>query len=181
MTLKATQFRFQVAAVDGISVQTNITIDGVPLWSGSLTQTVSKVDVGQWKISDIPYSVAACEIDTPEVVDNNPTWLNRLFTISVTGGDIVLTGISQSNNPIFEKIPHPTLDPPFYVFYAGGNPDFSFQWDIVTQPLWDGQAILYRYNITKNLGITGPGCVLIKNGETCEFTAALFPYCPVIT
>jgi hypothetical protein len=169
MTLKPTQFRFQVAATNSVSVQANIVMDGVPLWAGTLAHTQSSVDIGPWTNDETPYSSAACEINTPEVV-TNPQKLTKIFTISVTGGDIVLVGINQTNNPMFLNN-----------VYAGGNPDFSDMWDVDTQPLWNGQAILSRYTIDDNLGITGPGSILIKSGETCEFTAELWQYCPVIT
>lgn len=181
MTLKPTQFRFQVAATNSVSVQANIVMDGVPLWAGTLAHTQSNVNIGRWSNNTTPYSTAACEINTPEVVASNPQKLTKIFTISVTGGDIVLVGINQTNNPMWTQEPNPAPPPTTLFQYAGGNPDFSDMWDVDTQPLWDGQAILSRYTIGDNLGVTGPGSILIKSGETCEFTAELWQYCPVIT
>lgn len=175
MTLKPTQFRFQVTANDGVSAQAIITMDGSQLWSGSLAHTVTNVNVGKWTNDDTPYSTAACEINTPDVQNNNPQKLNKLFTISVNGGDIVLVGINQTNNPMWEEQVNPELNP-----YIGGNPNFDDDWDVVTQPLWDGQVFLNRYTLSDNLGITGPGSILVKAGETCEFTGQLWEYCPVI-
>lgn len=175
MTLKPTQFRFQVTANDGVSAQAIITMDGSQLWSGSLAHTVTNVNVGKWTNDDTPYSTAACEINTPDVQNNNPQKFNKLFTISVTGGDIVLVGINQTNNPVFAEQTNPESNP-----YIGGNPNFDDNWDVVTQPLWDGQVFLNRYTLDDNLGITGPGSLLVKAGETCEFTGQLWEYCPVI-
>jgi hypothetical protein len=180
MTLKPTQFRFQVTANNGVSAQAIITIDGAQLWSGSLAHTVTDDNVGQWTNDDTPYSTAACEINTPEVQNNSPQKLNNLFTISVTGGDIILVGINQTNNPTWEEQTNPEWNPPTQRVYIGGNPNFEDNWDVVTQPLWDGQVFLNRYTLSNNLGITGPGSILVKAGETCEFTGQLWQYCPVI-
>jgi len=181
MTLKPTQFRFQVAADNGANAQVTITMDGVQLWTGSLAQTQPNVDVGQWTSNNEPYSTASCDINTPECVNNDPQTLNKLMTISVTGGSVVLVGILQTNNPSFVVETNPEWDTPTRTRYIGGNPNFSDMWDVDSQPLWDGQAILARYDINKNFGTTGPGSILVKSGETCEFDAELWQYCPVIT
>lgn len=188
MALKPTQFRFQVVAADGSSVQANITMDGNVLWSGSLAHTTDTV-VRKYGFGDTPYSTAACDIDMPvNGVNGAPTdraqddsqWQNKLITISVSGGDVVLTGIAQRYNPTFSEEPNPEGDPPTIIGYAGGNPDFSDKWNIITQPLWDGVPLLVRYDINQYLGHSGPGCVTIMSGETCEFTAQLYNYYVVI-
>lgn len=190
MALKPTQFRFQVVAADGSSVQANITMDGNVLWSGSLAHTTDTV-VRRYTFDDIPYSTAACDIDMPVTgVNGEPPERsnltdsqsqNKLMTISVTGGDVVLTGISQRYNPTWIEEFDPAGDPPTKWVYAGGNPEFSDWWNIVTQPLWNGVPLLIRYDIDQYLGISGPGCVVIMSGETCEFTAQIWNYCLVIT
>lgn len=195
MALKPTQFRFQVAAADGSSVQVNITMDGNPLWSGSLAHTTDTV-IRKFGFGDTPYSTAACDIDMPvtgvpvteaprpapersNLTDSQSQ--NKLMTISVTGGDVVLTGIAQQYNPTWIEEFNPEGDPPTKWVYIGGNPEFSDWWNIVTQPLWNGVPDLIRYNIAQYLGISGPGSVRIMSGETCEFTAQIWNYCLVIT
>jgi hypothetical protein len=182
MTQKNTEFRFQVTASNSASAQATITIDGNPLWAGSLDQTRPEVEPGQLTNDMVPFSGAACQIDLPEVQNNKPQKHNKIITISCTSGSIALVGINQQNNPMWEQVPNPN-DPesPTYQ-YIGGNPNFSDFYGIVTQPLWNGVADLIRYNIEYNLyNKTGPGTVVIRAGETCEFTAALWDYCPVIT
>ena len=179
MALKPTEFRFQVAA-NGGSAQVNITYAANPVWSGNLAQTVPNLVPGHWDNDTTPVATAACSIDTPEVVDNTPEQIDVLVTLSVTEGDVCLVGINQTNNPTWVTETDPQYNPPTRIVYAGGSPDFDDVWDIVTQPLWNGQALLDRYNIDDNFGKTGPGTVYIKNGETCEFTARLWQYCPVI-
>lgn len=181
MTLKTTQFRFQVSAADGVSAQATISMDGVQLWAGSLAHTRDMVEPQQWTNDDTPYSGADCEIDMPDTVSNTPAEYSKLFTIFVRGGTAVLVGINQTNNPKYGQEPNPK-DPsgPMITVYVGGNPNLDDNWEIITQPLWDGVADLSRYDISKNLGVSGPGCLPIRNGETCEFSANLWSYCPVV-
>lgn len=56
-------------------------------------------------------------------------------------------------------------------FVSSGANGFSVC-NIVTQPLWNGESDLVRYDIRYNNGpeqITGPGEVLIQPGETVTF------------
>lgn len=181
MPLKATQFRFQVAADDGISAQSTITIDGVTHWAGSLAKTQDVVhQTMELDYDTVPYSLAEFDIDVPAVSGSMPTHHLKTCTISITGGTVLMVGIAQTNNPIWQWVPNPSEPPPFIANYMGGNPEFSESFDIDTQPLWNGVALLNRYDIVYNQE-TGAGAVYIESGETVEFTLDLWSYCPVIT
>jgi hypothetical protein len=58
-----------------------------------------------------------------------------------------------------------TVETPVWQLQAGTVDDFATL-NILTQPLWNNEANLSRYNLPLN---TGPGQVLTRNGETATF------------
>lgn len=182
MTAKATQFRFQVSSDNNVNTPVSINIDGATVWSGNLPKTVDHLDqTYALNYLSVPFSLAEFNIDVPDFNNNYPTKTLKTCSIAVTGGRVMLVGVAQTNNPTFGPVPDWKNPGEFITGYIGGNPNFTVDYDIDTQPLWNGQAILDRYNINVNFGNYGPGAVFLESGDICEFTLELWCYCPVIT
>lgn len=183
MAIKNTKFNFQIQSNNSVSTLVTITLDGQEIWSGNLAQTRADIGLNASCTDDDRPSSFTPEIalDFPVLLDQRPYTNNYIVTVSVSGGSAVLTGIHQQNNPVYEQQPDPLNPGQQKTVYIGGNPNFNDDWDVVTQPLWDGQPDLGRYVLADNLGITGPGMLWVRDQETCEFTTSLWCYCPVIT
>lgn len=174
MPNKNTEFRFAVSSANGVATNTTINLNGQPWFNGLLNQTTAVIDPRTPDSECI--SVATGVIDLPEYTGNTaPGKTDMIVSITVSGGDVLLGGIHQQNNPIFG----PSPNDPNVTIYLGGSSDMIDAYNISSQPLWNGVALIVRYDITGNYGITGPGAVIVKDGETCEFTAQFYDYCPV--
>jgi hypothetical protein len=155
---------FQVQNAPEMTNTVEITINGTTMYTGSLPETGPIITGGDsYTVTNINFN-----IDVPVATANSLTSIMS-FSAEVNGGSIQIEDISTNYNVSY--IYTDTAEEPVWEAVAGTNTAFR-NTNIVSQPLWNGEADLSRYNIEYNNGpiqVTGPGEVPIYNAETVEF------------
>ena len=125
-----------------------------------------------------PVDTFEFDIDVPVLdVFDDPEESTVILAISVTSSSGTIMIENLSNNFYFSAVQDPE-DPEKFIPKAGTATDWRIC-QIVSQPLWNGVAILDRYNIEYNIGpiqVTGPGEVYIADGETVTFDLQVNKY-----
>lgn len=97
---------------------------------------------------------------------------NHTFSFIATNGAAKIETIAANFSAVNETVGD-------VVNFVPGTANTFVVCNIVTQPEWDGQAILDRYDISYNNGpnqVTGPGEVMMYDGETVVFDVAVTNY-----
>ena len=172
MTIKTLKARFQISECDGSPGQALVTIlaNGTEVFAGYLGETVD-IFPPQVYWTSTPYAEAVFDLDIPDWQPDEPVsdTVSIPMQFSCAGGTIVLQGMYSNYCANFERDPN---DPTKYIGTPGNANTFDL-YNIVSQPLVNGQPELTRYNILCNLNITGPGCLPIFRGEIVTFDAAI--------
>lgn len=159
---------FQVQNVSESANTVEITLGGETVYTGSLLNTGPIITNGDsHTTTNISFN-----IDVPVATANSST-STMTFSAAVTGATVRIEGISTNYNVSW--IDTGTTENPSSESVAGTDTAFAIT-NIVSQPRWNGEPDLARYNIEYNNGpiqVTGPGAVLIYNGETVEFDVAV--------
>jgi hypothetical protein len=95
------------------------------------------------------------------------------FSVVVNGGSVLIEDIFT--NYSYSVINTGTEEVPVWEVVAGTDTAFRIT-NIVSQPMWNGVALLDRYNIEYNNGpiqVSGPGAVLVDSNETAEFNVEI--------
>lgn len=111
------------------------------------------------------------DIDVPVLVANVDPTVTYPVTVSCTNGSVKIEGFRDNFVVGFSQIANARV--------AGNATTWSSFDNIVSQPLWNGQALLERYDISYNTGpnqVTGPGEILVLNGETVSFDLQINKY-----
>ena len=170
MSVKTLKTRFQVGNCGVTPEQVLVTIlaNGIEVFSGYLAKTLDSFPVRVW-YDLIPYSEAVFELDVPDRVSNENNSINIPMEITCTGGDICLQGIYSNYSVSFEVDPND----PTQIITVPGDANTFVLYDIDTQPLINGEVVPNRYLITENFDKTGPGCIVVFQGEILSFGAAI--------
>jgi len=141
-----------------------ITLGNATIYTGTLPET-GPIITGGGSYTTTNITV---DIDVP-VATLNTQNSTIPFSMSVTGGEVQIEDITTNYN--YATINTGTEENPVWVTTAGTADNFKVT-NIETQPLWNGVALIERYNIEYNKGpimISGPGEVQINANETVEF------------
>jgi len=116
-----------------------------------------------------PLESLTFDLDVPVLANIAIPTQNRTFSITATNGDAKIRNI-ECNFVAGQQLVGNVV-----AFIPGSADKFVYN-DIVSQPSWNGQALLNRYDISINrdpLNPTGPGEVHILSGETVVFDVAV--------
>ena len=166
MSIKTLKARFQVSNCSGSLGQALVTImaNGTEVFSGYLDKTIDSFPT--FISSELtPYSEAVFDLDVPDLAPNENGSINIPMEITCTGGDICLQGIYSNYSTRYEVDP---TDPTKYITVQGDANTFVL-YNIDTQPLINGAPS--RYTLSDNFGKTGPGCIVVFQGEGLSFGA----------
>jgi len=155
---------FQVQNAPGNTNTVEIALNNATVYTGSLPETGPIITGGDsYTLTNVTF-----DIDVPVTTGNSVT-TTMAFSAVVTGGTVQIEDIEA--NYSISSTNTGTEEEPVYTPVAGTADKFAIV-NIVSQPLWNGVALVDRYNIEYNIGpiqITGPGEVLINGDETVEF------------
>ena len=180
MGTKQVQMEFQVVANDNVSANIIVTVAGTQKFSGALGQTVTSMPLQVY--DDLtPFQTVQFDLDVPD--QPFPTgnaqpwgqWTTPIdVEISVSGGNFTLQATEANYNLSVEPVTPPT-DPVTYKLVAGTANVFA-QCHFANQPVWTPTPVdtLDRINVNDNEN-TGPGSLLLLDGETCVYQVAM-PY-----
>ena len=170
MTTKTIQMEFQVAANDGVSALVTVSAAGQQVFSGQLDQTSNPLP-GQIMPDDVPFSLVSFEIDVAEPAAGQiETPID--VVIAVSGGSITLQ--ETETNYVSRIIP---ANPPTNSFASTiipGDATTFYTCRFANQPVWTPPAT-GRLNYEDNL-TTGPGSLLLLDGESCAYQEAVLFY-----
>lgn len=169
MTIKTLKARFQISDCDGSLGQALVTIlaNGTEVFTGYLAKTVDTFP-SQVEWTDTPYSEAVFDLDVPDWQPDEPASVNIPMQFSCAGGTIVLQGMYSNYCISYEIDPN---DPTKYITIPGNVDTFTL-YNIVSEPMVDGQPAWDRYNINVNVN-TGPGMLYMYRGEIVTFDASI--------
>jgi hypothetical protein len=165
MSIKQIKFKLQAESYSNDPIVIDVKIDGVTVFN----DTVPDLGIVVPDTQD-PFEEFVFDYDVPNNEFNGINTIDKTFSITTTGGISKIESISA--NYYFSVINTGTTEEPVLTPVAGTAENYSIL-NIISQPLWNGQALLDRYNIEYNQGpiqVTGPGEVFIDDGETCVFT-----------
>jgi len=164
MATKQMNISFQVNNNFNSTNAVEITLGNATIYTGTLPETGPIITGGG------SYTTTNITVDIDVPVATSSTKTSTLpFSMSVAGGEVQVEDITTNYN--YTAINTGTEENPTWVPTAGTAEDFATV-DIVSQPLWNGVALIERYNIEYNQGpikISGPGEVQINANETVEF------------
>ncbi len=164
MATKQMNISFQVENAPETTNTVEITLNGTTVYTGSLPETGPIITGGDsYTLTNITF-----DIDVP-VANTASLTSTMTFSAAVAGGTVQIEDITTNYN--FSSINTGTEEVPVLESVAGTNTAFAVT-NIVSQPMWNGEADLDRYNIEYNIGpiqVTGPGDVLIYSDETVAF------------
>jgi hypothetical protein len=168
MATKQMNISFQVQNTLESTNTVTITLGGTTVYTGTLPETGPVIIGGDSN----PVTNITFDIDVPVLTSVGNFYSTLAFSAAVTGATVQIEQIATNYN--LSRNNTGTAEAPQWVLVAGNNTEFALT-NIVSQPLWNGQADLNRYNIEYNNGPTifGPGQVLIFNGETVAFNLAV--------
>ena len=163
MPTKQIAITLQAEPLTDQDVVVSVSVDGITVFD----QAVPAVGTAEQGQTD-PNETFQFSLEVPSSAV--PGVQNRNFSISATNGRAKIEKISSN----FTRVGNgSTLEP--------GNAGSFVTCNVVSQPLWNGEALLDRYDISYNLGpaqVTGPGEILIEAGETVVFDMAVPLYNP---
>lgn len=166
MPTKTVKFNFQAEPTDEQDVNVRILVDGVTVFD----QTVPTVGPVQTGVSD-PAESFTFDLDVAASGNVGATE-NHSFSITAVNGiakiENILSNFTAKNRQTGNVVS----------FEPGTAEDFVVC-NIVSQPTWNGEVLLSRYDIQYNNGpqqITGPGEVLVLPNETAVFDVAVWAY-----
>lgn len=197
MANKTLRLYFRVESADGSTpVATSINAGGTTT-SSNLAHTNNWVGDQEAQDDDtlrtFDITVTAKDINDADFDEVNDSYDTIGLSISPTGGDILLMGMSE--NYTYELSANPDYDPsvavgpdnPEYVNIDTGANFCSINCGegpvISSQPLVDGVADSVRYDFSGTIiggdaDGTGNGCVGIYDGETVQFDVRYNAYTP---
>lgn len=171
MPTKQIKIKMQARADTGQTTKLVVKIDGVVMFEDFVPETgeivLDQENPNEFVSFDYDVPAANPTSDPPELTVTKP------MEIYCQHGEIKVENI-MANYTGRPENQGTEQDPQWQ--WVPGNSDEFVTCDIVSQPLWNGEALLDRYNIVYNRGpdqITGPGEILIYNGETVVFDAAI--------
>lgn len=156
----------------GKTTRAIIKIDGQTKFDDYVENTGITIDHNDPSVSII-FDHDVPEIVAPVVYPDPGIFVTQTVEISAIDGTIKLNNLLANHSGVF--LNQGTTEQPDWVWIPGGVSENQII-DIISQPLWDGQALLIRYNIEYNQGpiaYSGPGEVVIYNGETVSFNVAM--------
>jgi hypothetical protein len=169
MATKQMNIAFQVQNASGSSNTVEIALNGATVYTGTLPETGPVIHgSGSYTVTNITF-----DIDVPVVEALGNLTSTMAFSAAVTGATVQIEDITTNYNISF--INTGTAETPVWDPVAGTDTAFTLS-NIASQPMWNGVALLDRYNIEYNNGptqVTGPGEVLIYSGETAAFDLAV--------
>ena len=158
MPTKQVKLTLQASPASGQDVNLLITVDGTTKFN----QTVPAMGPAEQGIPD-PSETVQFDLNVDSLVANsNVNTETHTFSMTATTGRAKIETI-QSNFTRQDA-------------NLAGDAGTFLTCNIVSQPMWNGQALLERYDIAYNNGptqITGPGEVLVESGETVTFDVAV--------
>jgi hypothetical protein len=164
MATKQMNISFQVENAPESTNTVEIALNGTTVYTGSLPETGPIISGGgSYTSTNITF-----DIDVPVATANSLT-STMAFSTVVTGGTVQIEDITTNYN--YSEINTGTAEEPALEPLAGSSTRFATT-NIISQPMWNGVALIDRYNIEYNNGpiqVTGPGEVMIYNNETVEF------------
>ena len=164
MATKQIKIDLQSQPTSTTDVILNISVDGTIVFN----QTVPPAGPIQLNTSD-PHESITFDLDMPESANLRATQ-NRTFSITASNGHAKIRDISCNFTPAS------IISGPNDVnTFVPGTANNYRGCDIVSQPLWNGQALIDRYNLADNPS-GEPGEVYIASGETVVFDVSVFLY-----
>ena len=163
MPNKTIQFKLQAEPSADQDVNIMIAVDNVQVFN----QSVPSVGPVQMDVPD-PSEFFTFDLDVAASNQVGKTE-TRNFSISVTNGTAKIEQIQANFTASLEQVGNVSN------FVPGSANSFHIC-NIVSQPTWNGEVYLGRYNIEYNNGpiqVTGPGEVLITSDETTVFDVAV--------
>lgn len=163
MPNKTIKFYLQAEPSAQQDVNVVITVDSVPVFD----QTVPTVGPVQLDVPD-PNESFSFDLDVVAAANVGITE-TRNFSIAVTNGTAKIEQIMANFTATGNLVGN------VFTFVPGSANSFQVC-NIISQPTWNGEVDLARYNIEYNNGpiqVTGPGEVLILAGETAVFDVAV--------
>ena len=158
MPTKQVKLTLQASPASGQDVNLLITVDGATKFN----QTVPAVGPAEQGITD-PSESLQFDLNVDALVANsNVVTETHTFSMTATNGRAKIESIASNFSRQDANV--------------AGNASTFLVCNIVSQPMWNGQALLERYDIAYNNGpiqVTGPGEILIESGETVTFDVAV--------
>jgi hypothetical protein len=161
MATKQIKITYQVQNYAGNLNNVTIQLGTTTLFSGSLEETGP---VFQSDPPTGPSEEMTFDYDIVVLSDNSDLFVTTPISIIVSGGTFMIDTVSA--NYSLWAVNGGTVETPVWQPQAGTVDNFVIL-DILTQPLWNNEADLLRYN--QPLNTSGPGQVLTNNGETVTF------------
>jgi hypothetical protein len=178
MAIKQMKVALQVQPQGEADVEVSVTANGVQVFNQAVPEC-GPVVLNQ----PDPCEYVQFDIDVPVLAPGNIGGVESLpgevpvdLAITCTNGTIKIDYFSEN----FFLTTQPTGQPA-NTFAGSANvwrDDPNYKGGpvrIISQPLWNGQAMLDRYNIDANEG-TGPGELLVGPGETLTLTVSVFKF-----
>lgn len=167
MPTKQVKLTMQAVSESASTVDLLVYVDGSVKWN----QSVPTVGSGDMGISN-PNEKVEFELEVASAQGaGNVAYIfaGETHSFSATAGDglIKIENIKVNFSPVW-----PGNVGNILANVVSSGADGFLGCDIITQPLWDGEADIQIYNIEYNRGplqITGPGEVLIQSGQTVTF------------
>lgn len=144
----------------------NVDINGNTVYN----QTVAATGPAQQGLTD-PSESITFDFDVPASANADSTQ-NYTFSFTPANGAAKIETIACNYSAVNSTVGNVTT-------FVPGTANSFVICNIVTQPQWDGQALLDRYDISYNNGpnqVTGPGEVMIYEDETVVFDVAVNDY-----
>jgi len=166
MPNKTVKITLQAEPTGDQDVAVVITVDNVAVFN----QTVPDVGPIELDVPD-PSESFTFDLDVAASANVGATETHS-FAITVANGASKIETISCNFVATQQQVGN------VWNFVAGSADNFVIC-DIVSQPTWNGNVLLDRYDIQYNRGpiqVTGPGEVLIENGEVAVFDVAVHAY-----
>ena len=158
MTTKTVKVFLQAKSATANPLNLEVKMDGVSVYNSTVADT-SVLTPG---VTD-PNTSFTFDIDVDTLVPNSGiTTVTKTFTVTPTGGDVKIENFTSNYTLWFD--PSGTA--------VNGNATDFWTMSITAQPTWNGQALTQRYNFVANTN-TGPGELVINNGEECEVVVAV--------
>ena len=161
MSTKQIKITYQVQNLGGNLNNVTIQLGTTTLFAGSLEETGGTVVQSDPPME--PWEEMTFDYDIVDVTDTSDLFVTTPISIIVSGGTFMIDNVLA--NYSLRTVNVGTVETPVWQLQAGTVDNFVTL-DILTQPLWNNEADLSRYNLPLN---TAPGQVLTNNGETVTF------------
>jgi hypothetical protein len=161
MSTKQIKITYQVQNLGGNLNNVTIQLGTTTLFAGSLEETGP---VFQSSPPVTPQEEMTFDYDIVDWSGDSDIFVTTPMSITVSGGTFMIDNVLA--NYSLQTVNVGTVETPVWQLQAGTVDNFVIL-DILTQPLWNNEADLSRYN--QPLNTTGPGQVLTYNGETVTF------------